>query len=60
MRRKKFPSLQFMNRDRMRLLLTLPRNGRSMPLTLAAKKVALSSAFVEASPDTVQVLKVGS
>jgi hypothetical protein len=22
-----------MNRDRMRLLLTLPRNGRSMPLT---------------------------
>jgi hypothetical protein len=32
MRRKKFPSLQFMNRDRMRLLLTLPRNGRSMPL----------------------------
>jgi hypothetical protein len=31
-RRKKFPSLQFMNRDRMRLLLTLPRNGRSMPL----------------------------
>jgi hypothetical protein len=32
MRRKKFPSLQFMNRDRMRLLLTLLRNGRSMPL----------------------------
>ncbi len=32
MRRKKFPSLQFMNRDRMRLLLTPLRNGRSMPL----------------------------
>jgi hypothetical protein len=32
MRRKKFPSLQFMNRDRMRLLSTHPRNGRSMPL----------------------------
>jgi len=32
MREKKFPSLQFMNRDRMRLLLTPPWNGRSMPL----------------------------
>ncbi len=29
---KKFPSLQFMNRDGMRLLLTLPGNGLSMPL----------------------------
>ncbi len=32
MRRKKFPSLQFMNRDRMRPLLPPFRNGRSMPL----------------------------
>ncbi len=32
MRRKKFPSLQFINRDRKSLLLTLPPNGRSMPL----------------------------
>jgi hypothetical protein len=32
---KKFPSLQFMNRDRMRLLLTPLRNGRSMPLILS-------------------------
>ncbi len=30
---KKFPSLQFMERDWMRLLLTPPGNGRSMPLT---------------------------
>jgi hypothetical protein len=33
MRNKKFPSLQFMNRDRMRLLLNPLRNDRSMPLT---------------------------
>ncbi len=32
MREEKFPSLQFMNTDRMRLLLTPPWNGRSMPL----------------------------
>jgi hypothetical protein len=35
MREQKFPSLQFMNRDRMRLLLTPPWNGRSMPLIVA-------------------------
>jgi hypothetical protein len=33
MRRKKFPSLQFITRDRMSLLFTLPQNGRSMPLS---------------------------
>jgi hypothetical protein len=38
MRRKKFPSLQFMNRDRMRLLLTPLRNDRSMPLMEAYSK----------------------
>jgi hypothetical protein len=32
MRKNKFPSLQFINRDRMSLLFTLPPNGRSMPL----------------------------
>jgi hypothetical protein len=34
MRKKKFPSLQFMKGDRMILLLTPPRNDRSMPLNL--------------------------
>jgi hypothetical protein len=32
MSKKIFPSLQFINRDRMSLLLTPPPNGRSMPL----------------------------
>ena len=46
MRRKKFPSLQFMNRDRMRLLLTHPRNGRSMPLRNETKLSPMSGNLV--------------
>ncbi len=51
MRRKTFPGLQFMNRDRMRLLLTPLRNDRSMPLRYIYKKKfsvfsAVSSLFL--------------
>ncbi len=37
--KKTFPSLQFMNRDRMRLLLTPLRNDRSMPLRPCVERI---------------------
>ncbi len=50
---KKFPSLQFMNRNRIRLLLTLLRNGQSMPLILS---FAGSRIFLYNNIDSVAVL----
>ncbi len=40
-RKKKFPSLQFIKRDRMSLLSNLPPNGRSMPLSAICFKILI-------------------